>query len=240
MEKVADPVARSRRSSGSSARRRSWSRCMWIVRRRAPGLVNRVFRRLQLVSGGFVAFTHGTNDAQKTMGIIALALVASGHLSADFDRPPLVGDRQRGARDGTRHLRRRLADHQDARDADRQARPAAEASPRRPRRPGSSSRPRTTASRSRRRTRSRAPCSAPARRGGSTPCAGASPATSSSRGCMTLPAAALVGAGDGGADAAAGRRRARLRARGRDRDRRLRRPLAGRRRRGRASPKAAA
>jgi PiT family inorganic phosphate transporter len=62
---------------------------MWIVRRRPPGLVNRVFRRLQLVSGGFVAFTHGTNDAQKTMGIIALALVASGHLSADFDRPPL-------------------------------------------------------------------------------------------------------------------------------------------------------
>ena len=61
---------------------------MWVVRKRAPGLVNRVFRRLQLVSGGFVAFTHGTNDAQKTMGVIALALVASGHLSADFDRPP--------------------------------------------------------------------------------------------------------------------------------------------------------
>ncbi|MGH3012815.1 MAG: inorganic phosphate transporter, partial [Gaiellaceae bacterium] len=61
---------------------------MWIVRRRAPGLVNRVFRRLQLVSGAFVAFTHGTNDAQKTMGIIALALVASGHLGADFGRPP--------------------------------------------------------------------------------------------------------------------------------------------------------
>jgi PiT family inorganic phosphate transporter len=62
---------------------------LWIVRRRAPGIVNRVFRRLQLVSGGFVAFTHGTNDAQKTMGIIALALVASGDLGADFDRPPV-------------------------------------------------------------------------------------------------------------------------------------------------------
>jgi PiT family inorganic phosphate transporter len=61
---------------------------LWIIRRRAPGFVNRLFRRLQLVSGGFVAFTHGTNDAQKTMGIIALALVASGHLSPDFDRPP--------------------------------------------------------------------------------------------------------------------------------------------------------
>jgi PiT family inorganic phosphate transporter len=62
---------------------------VWVVRKRAPGLVNRVFRRLQLVSGGFVAFTHGTNDAQKTMGIMALALVASGHLSPDFEKPPL-------------------------------------------------------------------------------------------------------------------------------------------------------
>jgi inorganic phosphate transporter, PiT family len=61
---------------------------LWIIRRRAPSKVNRVFRRLQLISGGFVAFTHGTNDAQKTMGIICLALVASGHLSADFSKPP--------------------------------------------------------------------------------------------------------------------------------------------------------
>jgi PiT family inorganic phosphate transporter len=60
----------------------------WLIRRRSPGTVNRVFRRLQLVSGGFVAFTHGTNDAQKTMGIIALALVAGGHLDAGAD-PPL-------------------------------------------------------------------------------------------------------------------------------------------------------
>ena len=61
---------------------------VWIIQRRSPGTVNRVFRRLQLVSGGFVAFTHGTNDAQKTMGIIMLALIATGHLSADADRPP--------------------------------------------------------------------------------------------------------------------------------------------------------
>ena len=60
----------------------------WVIARRSPSKVNRVFRRGQLVSGGFVAFTHGTNDAQKTMGIIALALVASGHLTADFTRPP--------------------------------------------------------------------------------------------------------------------------------------------------------
>jgi PiT family inorganic phosphate transporter len=60
----------------------------WLIRRRSPSRVNRGFRRLQLVSASFVAFTHGTNDAQKTMGIIALALIASGHLSAEeFDVP---------------------------------------------------------------------------------------------------------------------------------------------------------
>ena len=61
---------------------------VWLVARRSPARVNRVFRRGQLISGGFVALTHGTNDAQKTMGIIALALVASGDLDADFSRPP--------------------------------------------------------------------------------------------------------------------------------------------------------
>jgi len=61
---------------------------VWLIRRRSPTRVNWVFRRLQLVSGSFVAFTHGTNDAQKTMGVIALALVASGHLDPNFERPP--------------------------------------------------------------------------------------------------------------------------------------------------------
>ena len=64
---------------------------LWVVRRRSPGVVNRVFRRLQLVSSSFLAFTHGTNDAQKTMGIISLALISSGHLSAEsFDVPVWV------------------------------------------------------------------------------------------------------------------------------------------------------
>ena len=62
---------------------------IWVIRRQSPSRVNRVFRRAQIVSGSFVAFTHGTNDAQKTMGIMALALVVSGHLDPDFDRPPL-------------------------------------------------------------------------------------------------------------------------------------------------------
>jgi inorganic phosphate transporter, PiT family len=61
----------------------------WVIRKQQPGLVNRLFRRLQIVSGGFVAFTHGTNDAQKTMGIIALGLVSTGHLDEDFGRPPV-------------------------------------------------------------------------------------------------------------------------------------------------------
>jgi PiT family inorganic phosphate transporter len=61
---------------------------VWTIKRRSPAKVGRAFRKLQLVSGGFVAFTHGTNDAQKTMGIISLALVTSGDLNADFTRPP--------------------------------------------------------------------------------------------------------------------------------------------------------
>jgi PiT family inorganic phosphate transporter len=62
---------------------------LWIIRKRAPGKVNRVFRRLQLVSAGFVALAHGTNDAQKTMGVIGLALVA-GHTNKTFHVPDWV------------------------------------------------------------------------------------------------------------------------------------------------------
>jgi PiT family inorganic phosphate transporter len=64
---------------------------IWIIRRRSPSRVNRVFRRAQIVSGSFVAFTHGTNDAQKTMGVIALALISTGHMSSEgFDLPTWV------------------------------------------------------------------------------------------------------------------------------------------------------
>jgi PiT family inorganic phosphate transporter len=49
-----------------------------LVGRRRPGLVTRGFRLGQIVSGGMLALAHGTNDAQKTMGVISLALVAHG------------------------------------------------------------------------------------------------------------------------------------------------------------------
>jgi PiT family inorganic phosphate transporter len=61
----------------------------WLIRNRSPSRINRNFRRLQILSGSFVAFTHGTNDAQKTMGIISLALIASGHLKAEPFSVPL-------------------------------------------------------------------------------------------------------------------------------------------------------
>src|SRR5574344_933304 len=45
-----------------------------------PELLNRLFRKLQLFSSGFLAFSHGSNDAQKTMGIITLSLLTAGVL----------------------------------------------------------------------------------------------------------------------------------------------------------------
>ncbi|HEV3229100.1 MAG TPA: anion permease [Solirubrobacteraceae bacterium] len=53
-----------------------------VVGRLRPGPVNRGFRLGQLASGGLLALAHGTNDAQKTMGIITLALIAHGDISA--------------------------------------------------------------------------------------------------------------------------------------------------------------
>jgi PiT family inorganic phosphate transporter len=50
----------------------------WAFQWMTPGLANRSFRLGQLATGTWVAFTHGANDAQKTMGVIALALYAEG------------------------------------------------------------------------------------------------------------------------------------------------------------------
>src|SRR5262249_51362444 len=53
---------------------------MWIFRNQTPGRVDRVFRRGQLLSAAAYSFGHGTNDAQKTMGIIAVLLFSTGHM----------------------------------------------------------------------------------------------------------------------------------------------------------------
>ncbi len=49
-----------------------------LFRRAHPGRLNANFRRLQVLSAGYMAFSHGSNDAQKTMGIMTLALVSAG------------------------------------------------------------------------------------------------------------------------------------------------------------------
>jgi inorganic phosphate transporter, PiT family len=58
-----------------------------VVGRQRPGTVTRGFRYGQIASGGLLALAHGTNDAQKTMGVITLALIANGTLGADADPP---------------------------------------------------------------------------------------------------------------------------------------------------------
>ncbi len=54
----------------------------WAFFRVPRGTANNIFSRLQLLSASFMAFSHGSNDAQKAMGIITLALVASGQLTS--------------------------------------------------------------------------------------------------------------------------------------------------------------
>ena len=55
----------------------------WLCFRAAPYRVDRIFRRLQLVSSALYSLGHGSNDAQKTMGVIWLLLIASGDAAAD-------------------------------------------------------------------------------------------------------------------------------------------------------------
>jgi PiT family inorganic phosphate transporter len=61
----------------------------WLFRRWNPFRLDKLFRRLQLVSAGLYSLGHGGNDAQKTMGIITGLLVASGHLRK-FEVPTWV------------------------------------------------------------------------------------------------------------------------------------------------------
>ena len=58
-----------------------------VFQRANPRRMNDRFRRLQVISAAFMAFSHGSNDAQKTMGIMTLALIAAGILPADSAIP---------------------------------------------------------------------------------------------------------------------------------------------------------
>jgi inorganic phosphate transporter, PiT family len=58
-----------------------------IIGKQRPGIVSRGYKYGQVVSGGMLALAHGTNDAQKTMGVITLALIANGSLGAGSDPP---------------------------------------------------------------------------------------------------------------------------------------------------------
>jgi PiT family inorganic phosphate transporter len=60
----------------------------WGFRRATPSRVDRWFRRLQLVSAGAYSLGHGGNDAQKTIGIIWMLLIATGYHSATESAPP--------------------------------------------------------------------------------------------------------------------------------------------------------
>lgn len=53
---------------------------MWCFRNKAPHALNKGFRKLQVLSAAFMAFSHGTADAQKSMGVITMALVSYGYL----------------------------------------------------------------------------------------------------------------------------------------------------------------
>ena len=61
----------------------------WVCRRATPSRVDMWFRRLQLVSAGAYSLGHGGNDAQKTIGIIWMLLIATGYASAADKSPPM-------------------------------------------------------------------------------------------------------------------------------------------------------
>ncbi len=60
---------------------------MWLFRRKHPGRTNRGFRLAQTISAAAMALGHGLQDAQKTMGVIFLALLTAGYASADDGLP---------------------------------------------------------------------------------------------------------------------------------------------------------
>jgi len=63
---------------------------LWTVRSIRPSRVDGLFRRMQLISAAAYSLGHGTNDAQKTMGIIAILLFSAGYLGSEFYVPMWV------------------------------------------------------------------------------------------------------------------------------------------------------
>ncbi len=63
---------------------------IWIVRKMNPRKVDKQFRRLQLLSAALYSLSHGSNDAQKTIGIITIALFTNGVLGSTFYVPTWV------------------------------------------------------------------------------------------------------------------------------------------------------
>ncbi len=61
----------------------------WVCRRARPSKVDKWFRRLQLISAGAYSLGHGGNDAQKTIGIIWMLLIATGYSAATDPSPPM-------------------------------------------------------------------------------------------------------------------------------------------------------
>ena len=60
---------------------------LWIVRKKSPSKVDKYFRKLQLVSAAVYSLSHGSNDAQKTIGIITVVLFTNGFLGETFHVP---------------------------------------------------------------------------------------------------------------------------------------------------------
>jgi hypothetical protein len=58
----------------------------WVFKKSTPTLVSNLFGRLQIISAAYMAFSHGSNDAQKTMGIITMALVSGGYSEKEIQR----------------------------------------------------------------------------------------------------------------------------------------------------------
>ncbi|MDP2302025.1 MAG: inorganic phosphate transporter [Ignavibacteria bacterium] len=61
---------------------------LWVVKDKQPRKVDKQFRKLQLVSAAAYSLSHGSNDAQKTMGIITAILIANQFIPSDISRPP--------------------------------------------------------------------------------------------------------------------------------------------------------